>query len=90
MRKILVIICGIFLLTGCDNGEEFTCIVNGEEAIFTLKDGIVTTYTLGGEKQSQSTIDEINGLYFTSSTNNEEGKEALTNYVTSLNGSCSF
>ena len=55
-----------------------------------LKDGMITSYTLDGTNQSQSTIDEINGTYFTSSTNTEEGKVALTNYVNSLGGSCNF
>lgn len=82
---------GIFILTGCSNsGEEFTCIVNNKEAIFIMKNGMITAYTLDGQKQSNSTIDEINGTYFTSSTTNEEGKEALTNYVNSLGGSCNF
>lgn len=91
MKKILIIMLGIFILTGCNNsGEEFTCIVNNKEAIFTMKNGMITAYTLDGQKQSNSTIDEINGTYFTSSTTNEEGKEALTNYVNSLGGSCNF
>ena len=91
MKKILIIMLGIFILTGCSNsGEEFTCIVNNKEAIFTMKNGMITAYTLDGQKQSNSTIDEINGTYFTSSTTNEEGKEALTNYVNSLCGSCNF
>ncbi len=88
MKKILLIIVGLFILTGCDKGEEITCTINNEEAIFTMKNGIITSYTLNGQKQSQSEIDEINGTYFTSSTNNEEGKEALQTYVNSLNGSC--
>ena len=91
MKKILIIMLGIFILTGCSNsGEEFTCIVNNKEAIFTMKNGMITAYTLDGQKQNNSTIDEINGTYFTSSTTNEEGKEALTNYVNSLGGSCNF
>ena len=91
MKKIIIIMLGIFILTGCSNsGEEFTCIVNNKEAIFTMKNGMITAYTLDGQKQSNSTIDEINGTYFTSSTTNEEGKEALTNYVNSLGGSCNF
>lgn len=90
MKKIILIIMGLFILTGCSKGEEFTCTVNNQPAVFTLKNGIVTSYTLGDQKQSRATIDEINGTYFTSSTTNEEGKEALTNYVNSLNGSCNF
>lgn len=90
MKKLLFVALGLFILTGCEQGEEFTCTINNSEAIFTIKDGIITSYTLDGEKQSRSTIDEINGTYFTSSTNTEEGKTALTNYVNSLNGSCNF
>ena len=90
MKKLLIIPL-VLILTACtSSGEEFNCTVNNKEAIFTLKDGLVTSYTLDNQKQSQSVIDEINGTYFTSATNNEEGKEALKNYVTSLNGHCSF
>ena len=88
MKKILLIIVALFLITGCDKGEQLTCTINNKEAIFTMKNGIITSYTLDGQKQSQNEVDELNGTYFTSSTNNEEGKEALQNYVNSLNGSC--
>lgn len=90
MKKILLIIVALFLITGCDKGEQLTCTINNKEAIFTMKNGIITSYTLDGQKQSQNEIDELNGTYFTSSTNNEEGKEALQNYVNSLNGSCNW
>lgn len=90
MKKILIIVLTAFLLSGCTKGEEFKCTIDGKEAIFTMKDGIITSYTLDGQNQSSSTIDEINGTYFTSSTSNEEGKEALSNYVASLNGQCEF
>ncbi len=78
----------MFLLCGCEKGEEFTCNVSGKEAVFTLKDGIVTDYILDGQKMNQSKIDELNGEYFTSATNNEEGKEALNTYMLSVGGSC--
>ena len=91
MKKILIITLGVFILTGCNNGgEEYTCTIDNKEAIFTMKDGIITSYTLDGKKQSSSAVDEINGTYFTSATNNDEGKQALTNYVNSLGGSCNF
>ena len=51
---------------------------------------MISSYTLDGEKQSQSTVDELNGTYFTSSTDNEEGKVTLKNYVESQNGTCNF
>ncbi len=88
MKKIFILIALIAVTTGCTKGEEFTCTVDGKEAIFTLKNGIVTNYTLDGEKVDQSTIDEINGEHFTSATTNEEGKEALNRYMLSVNGSC--
>ena len=88
MKRIFILVVGIFILTACNGGEEVTCNIDGKEAIFTLKNGIITSYTLGNEKISRSTIDEINGTYFTSATNNEEGRTALTNYVDSLGGSC--
>lgn len=90
MKKILLITIGLFLLTGCDKGEKLTCTIDNKEAIFTMKNGIITSYTLDGQNQNQSTVDEINGTYFTSSQNNEEGKEALQTYVNSLNGSCNW
>lgn len=88
MKKILLIISIIFL-TGCmGKGEEVVCKVNGKEAIFTLKDGIVKNYKLDGKSVKRSEIDEINGLYFTSSTNNDEGVITLKKYVSSIGGSC--
>lgn len=91
MKKLLIVMLGLFLLTGCSNkGEELTCHIDNKEAIFTMKDGIITSFTLDGKKQSTSEVDEINGTYFTSSTNNEEGKEALANYINSVQGSCDF
>lgn len=90
MKKILLIAVTLFLLTGCDKGEELKCTINNEEALFTMKNGMITSYTLDGQNQPQSTIDELNGTYFTSSTNNQEGKEALQNYVNSQNGSCNW
>lgn len=89
MKKFLLVMM-LLLVVGCSKGEDYSCTINGKEAIFTLKDGIVTSYKLGDEKTSKSEIDEINGTYFTSATNNEEGKEAIKTYVSSLNGSCEF
>lgn len=91
MKKILITAFILFLLTGCTSqSEELICTINGKEAIFTLKNGMIETYTLDNQKQSQSSVDEINGTYFTSSTNDEEGKETLKTYVNSLGGSCNF
>ncbi len=89
MKKILLII-PLLLLTACTKGEQITCTIDNKEAIFTMKNGIITSYTLDNKAKSQSEIDELNGTYFTSSTNNEEGKETLQNYVNSLNGSCNW
>ena len=89
MKKILLII-SLILLTGCTKGEELTCTIDNKKAIFTMKNGIITSYTLDNENKSQSEIDELNGTYFTSSTNNEEGKKALQKYVNSLNGNCNW
>lgn len=88
MKKYVVILLGFMLLTGCTKGEEVTCTINNKKAIFTLKDGIVTSYKLDEKNAKNSEIDEINGTYFTSATNNEEGKIALNNYVNSLGGTC--
>lgn len=88
MKKTILMLISLFCLTGCTSGEEVKCTVNSKDAIFTLKDGIVSTYTLEGKRQEKSEIDEINGTYFTSATNNEEGKEALKTYIQSINGSC--
>lgn len=90
MKKLFIILLGVFTLTGCTKGEEFICTINNQEAIFEMKDGMITSYKLDGKNKSHSEIDEINGTYFTSSTNNEEGKIALKKYVSSLNGSCNF
>lgn len=89
MRKILMVLgLGLVLLTGCDKGDEITCTVDSKEAKIVLKNGLISSYTLDGTKKSSSDIAEINGEYFTSSINNDEGKEALKVYMQSINGSC--
>ncbi len=87
MKKVLL---GAFvlLLTGCTSGEEVTCTNNGKEEIYTLKDGMVESLSIDGQKQSSSVIDELNGTYFTSATDNEEAKNILNGYISSLGGSC--
>ena len=89
MKKGLLVLVGcVVLLTGCSSGEEVTCKIGGKDAIFTLKNGIVASYTFDGVKMDQATIDEINGEDFTSAKDNKEGKEALEIYMQSVNGSC--
>ena len=87
MKKLSILLF-LLLVVGCTKGEEITCNIEGKKAVFELKNGIVTSYKLDDKKKSKSEIDEINGTYFTSSTNNEEGKEVLKNYVDSIGGSC--
>lgn len=69
-------------------GEEVVCTVDSKEAIFTLNEGIITSYKLDGKKISSAEVTEINGEYFTSAKNNEEGKEALNTYISSIGGMC--
>ena len=88
MMKKFSLFLILFLMVGCTKGEEVTCNIEGKKAIFTLKNGIVSSYKLDGKEVSKSEIDEINGTYFTSSTNNEEGKNVLNNYVFELGGTC--
>jgi len=89
MKKLLILVAGVFMLTAC-GGEtlDVNCKIGGKDAIFTLKNGMVSSYTLDGSKMSRSVVDEINGEYFTSAKNNEEGETALNNYIRSINGSC--
>ena len=90
MKRLVLVLVGTILLTGCAGGakEDVTCKIGGKDAVFTLKDGIVVEYTFNDAKMSQNVIDNINGEYFTSSTNNTEGKVAVKAYVESVNGSC--
>ena len=87
MKKIILCL-SIFLLAGCTNGEEVSCDNNGSKEVYTLKDGIVQSLTIDGKKQSQDVIDELNGTYFTSTTNNEEAKTVLSGYISSMGGTC--
>ena len=84
----LILTLVIFLLAGCTSGEEVTCQNNNKEEIYTLKDGIVESLTIDGEKQSSEIVDELNGTYFTSTTTNEEAKEVLNELVGSNGGVC--
>lgn len=87
MKKLIILFI-LVLTVGCSKGEEITCNIEGKKATFTLKNGIIKSYKLESKKISQSEIDEINGTYFTSSTNNDEGKIVLNNYVNELGGTC--
>ena len=87
MRKLIILFL-LVLTVGCSKGEEVNCNIEGKKAIFTLKNGIITSYKLDDKEVSKSEIDEINGTYFTSSTTNEEGKETLNNYINELGGTC--
>lgn len=87
MKKIGVLLF-LILLVGCTKGEKITCTIEGKKAIFQLKNGIIISYKIDGKELSKSEIDEINGTYFTSSTNNEEGKNVLNDYVNELGGTC--
>lgn len=87
MKKLIILFI-LVLTVGCGKREEITCNVEGKKATFTLKNGIIKSYKLESKKISQSEIDEINGTYFTSSTNNDEGKIVLNNYVNELGGTC--
>ena len=87
MKKYSILLF-LLLLVGCTKGEKITCNIEGKKAVFELKNGIVTSYKLDGKEVSKSEIDEINGTYFTSSTNNEEGKNVLNDYVNELGGTC--
>ena len=88
MKKYLLIILGIFLLTGCAGEEEITCRISGKEAIFTLKNGMISHYKVNGMPKTNAEIAEINGTFFTSSETNEDAIKILHNYVESLGGSC--
>ena len=87
MKKITIVFL-LLLTAGCTKGEEITCNIEGKKAIFTLKNARIDNYKLDDKKIKKSEIDEINGTYFTSSTNNEEGKRVLNSYVFELGGTC--
>ena len=88
MKKILLL--SVLLLTGCTQGEELTCNLNGKTLEYQMKDGIIKSYKIDGTKASQKDVDELNGTYFTSSKNNEEGRIALKNYIENKNGNCNY
>ena len=87
MKKLIILFI-LVLTVGCSKIEEITCNIEGKKATFTLKNGIIKSYKIDEKKISQSEIDEINGTYFTSSTNNDEGRIVLNNYVNELGGTC--
>ncbi len=88
MKKYLLILLSIFILTGCAEKEVVKCNIGNKEAIFTLKSGMISHYKVNGIPKSNSEIAEINGTYFTSSVTNDDAKIALQNYVNSLGGTC--
>lgn len=88
MKKyLLLFVC--LIIVGCATNEEtIKCRINGKEATFTLKEGMIHNYTLDGKAKTNREIADINGEYFTSSTNSEEAKNYLQDYVESIGGTC--
>ena len=53
-----------------------------------MDSGTVTSYVIDGKKVSKQEVDEINGLYLTGATNNDEGLNLLNKYLQNKNGHC--
>ncbi len=88
MKKVFILVA-LFLLTGCtSSGEDVTCITDGKEEIYNIKDGLVNSLTIDGKKQSQSSVDELNGTYFTSAKDNDDLKSMIYDYVSGKGGTC--
>ena len=89
MKKIIVLFL-LLMVTGCGmaSGTEYKCTIDGKDAVVTLDSGTVTSYVIDGKKVSKQDVDEINGLYLTGATNNDEGLVLLNKYLQSKNGHC--
>lgn len=90
MKKVFVLGICMFMLCGCSVTEKFECTVEGKSAKITLKDGMISSYSLDGIKVNRQEIDEINGEYFTGVASPEDGRRALQNYIATSNGSCNM
>lgn len=88
MKKIILLSLCLIAVGCASGGDQMKCRINGKEAIFTLKEGMIDKYTLDGMAKTNREIADINGEYFTSSTNNEEAKNYLKDYVESIGGTC--
>ncbi len=88
MKKVLLLLVCLTVAGCASGGEVMKCKVNGKEAIFTLKEGMIDEYKLDGTSKTNREIADINGEYFTSSKNNEEAKTYLKDYVESIGGTC--
>ncbi len=88
MKKIIILFL-FLMLSGCaGSGEEYKCTIGGKDALVKLDGGTITSYVIDGKKVSKQEIDEINGLYLTGATNNEEGLNLLNKYLQNQNGYC--
>ena len=89
MKKVFIPFL-FLIITGCTaSGTEYKCTVDGKEATITMNEGTITSYVINGEKVSKQDLDEINGLYLTGATNNEEGLNLFNKYLQDKNGHCS-
>ncbi len=89
MKKIIILFL-FLIMTGCGTGSgtEYKCTIDGKDASVTLDSGTVTSYIIDGKKVSKQEVDEINGLYLTGATNNDEGLTLLNKYLQNKNGHC--
>lgn len=89
MKKIIIPVL-FLMMTGCGaaSGTEYKCTIDGKAATVMMDSGTVISYVIDGKKVSKQEVDEINGLYLTGATNNDEGLNLLNKYLQNKNGHC--
>ena len=86
MKKILIFIALIFLITGC--GNKLKCKLSGDEFKLVFENGkIVEYYDSKGDPVDKSVIDEMN-TYLKDVTDNNEAKKIIKDLLNSYGGEC--
>lgn len=93
MKKILIIILGIILITGCTTKKEditkITCTIDETEFTLTITGGKITEYVDKIEgKMESDTLEVYNSDLLVNTKTSEEAKKIMTEEIKNLGGNC--
>lgn len=88
MKKYILILLALILLTGCSNDTNtLNCELRNEKMTFKFEKGQLVKYIENDKEKGKEYVDEMNG-YLTNVKDNKEAITKIKNVIISFNGTC--
>lgn len=88
MKKYILILLTLILLTGCSNDTNtLNCELGNEKMTFKFEKGQLVKYIENDKEKDKEYVDEMNG-YLTNVKDNKEAITKIKNVIISFNGTC--